>query len=60
VDDSPEPTTISSVGIGLLATPCRHVSAELYWGHPLRHIEVPDDDNAQDLGLHFRVNIAAF
>lgn len=60
VDDSPEPTTISSVGIGLLATPCRHVAAELYWGHPLRHIEVPDDDNAQDLGLHFRVNIAAF
>lgn len=57
---STEPTTLSSVGIGLLANPDRRVSAELYWGYRLRHIDTPKDENAQDLGLHFKVNISAF
>lgn len=55
-----DPALISSVGIGLLATPCRHVAAELYWGHPLRDFDPVDDRSAQDLGLHFRLNVSAF
>lgn len=60
VKGSSEPTTLSSVGIGLLLNPCRHVAAELYWGHPLRDIEQAEDNSAQDLGLHFRLNVSAF
>lgn len=52
-------TTISSAGIGILITPCKQVSAELFWGHPFRRVDSPHDD-PQDLGLSFRVNIEAF
>jgi hemolysin activation/secretion protein len=57
---SDEPTTIYSTGLGLLLNPNKHIAAELYWGYRLRHVDTPDDKNAQDLGLHFRVNVAAF
>ena len=51
--------TISSAGIGLLITPNKHCAAQLYWGHPFQRIKTGNDD-PQDLGLHFRVNIEAF
>lgn len=60
VNGSPDPTTIASTGIGLLFNPCKHASAEFYWGYRLRHIHVPDDAGAQGLGIGFRVNINAF
>jgi hemolysin activation/secretion protein len=60
VGGSPSPTTIESVGLGLLLTPNRHVNAQLYWGYRLRHVEIPADRDPQDLGLHFRVNVAVF
>jgi hypothetical protein len=30
------------------------VAAQLYYGHPLRHIRNPDRD-LQDAGVHFRI-----
>jgi hemolysin activation/secretion protein len=60
VRSSPSPTTIYSTGLGLLVAPNRHISAQLYWGYRLRHVEKPADRDPQDLGLHFRVNIQAF
>ena len=60
VRGSASPTTIYSTGLGLLLTPDRHISAQLYWGYRLREVEKPDDRDVQDLGLHFRINIQAF
>jgi len=60
VHGSPSPTTIYSTGLGLLVAPNRHISAQLYWGYRLRHVEEPADRDLQDLGLHFRVNLQAF
>ena len=60
VNGSPSPTTIYSTGIGLLVAPSRHFSAQLYWGHRLREVEIPDGSGAQGLGLTFKINIQAF
>ncbi len=60
VHGSSSPTTLYSTGLGLLITPNRHLNAQLYWGHPWRHVEISGERDAQDLGLHFRVNIDAF
>lgn len=57
---SPKPTTIYSAGVGILISPNKHINAQLYWGYRLRHIPTPVDENAQDLGLHFRVNFEVF
>jgi len=57
--DTPEPTTISSAGIGVLLTPNRHLRAQLYWGHAFRDIN-ESGDNLQDSGIHFQVNFEAF
>jgi len=46
--------------VGLLLAPDKHISAQLYWGYRLRHVEVPDDTGAQGLGLSFKINIQAF
>ena len=60
VEGSPDPTSIYSVGAGLLVNPSRHFSLEFYWGYRLEHIDVPDDSGAQGLGISFRVNVQAF
>ncbi len=60
VHNSPDLTTIYSMGVGLLLAPDKHFSASLYWGYRLRHVHVPDDRDVQDLGLHFKINILAF
>jgi hemolysin activation/secretion protein len=60
ITESPQPTTIYSTGLGLLLAPNKYINAELYWGYRLRHIPMPPDKNAQDLGLHFRVNFNLF
>jgi hemolysin activation/secretion protein len=59
-EESPSPTTIYSTGAGILFTPNKHLSAEVYWGYRLRDVEIPDDAGLQDLGLGFRVNLMAF
>ena len=60
VHGSPEPTTIYSSGAGLLITGNKYVSAGLYWGYRLHHVEMPRNAGAQGLGISFRVNIQAF
>ena len=40
--------------------PNKHISAELYWGYRLQHVEVPSDSGAQGVGISFRVIIQAF
>ena len=60
IHNSPNPTTIYSSGVGLLYSPNRHVSAQLYWGYRLRHVVSPDYRDPQGLGLHFRLVLQAF
>ena len=60
VEGSPSATSIYSIGSGLLVTPSKHLSVELYWGYRLNHVEIPDKSGAQGLGLSFKVNIQAF
>jgi hemolysin activation/secretion protein len=57
---STPPTTIYSTGLGLLFSPDKHISAQVYWGYRLRHVTMPSETDAQTLGLDFRLNIAAF
>lgn len=60
VNGSPSPTSIYSIGSGLLVSPNKHVSAELYWGYRLKHLDMPEHSGAQGLGLTFQVNVQAF
>mgnify|MGYP006380629831 FL=1 len=60
VDVSQSPSTIYSVGVGLLLSPGKHFSAQLYWGYRIRDVYIPDDSGLQGQGLDFRVNIMAF
>jgi hemolysin activation/secretion protein len=60
VDESLRPNNISSVGLGLLLTPSKHFSAQIYWGHQLREIDTTDDSGLQENGIHFKLNLMAF
>ncbi len=60
VNVSQSPSTIYSVGVGLLLSPGKHFSAQLYWGYRIRDVYIPDDSGLQGQGLDFRVNIMAF
>jgi len=53
--ETPDPKDISSVGLGLRWLPSKHVQAEVYWGHALRNLEEPEDDDLQDDGVHFEL-----
>lgn len=59
VGGSPSPTTIYSTGIGILINPNKYIDAQLYWGYRLKYVELPDN-NPQDLGLTFQINISVF
>jgi hemolysin activation/secretion protein len=59
VAGSPSLTSIYSIGSGLLFSPNKHLSLQLYWGYRLHHVDVPDDSGSQGLGLSFRINIEA-
>jgi hemolysin activation/secretion protein len=59
IGGSQSPSTLYSLGAGLLLAPNRRINAQLYWGYRLNHVQVPHND-AQDLGLTFRVNVVAF
>jgi hemolysin activation/secretion protein len=53
---TPDPKTISSVGLGLRWNPSANLHAELYWGYALRDIDNLDED-LQDSGIHFRIQV---
>jgi len=56
---TPSPTAIPSIGIGLILTPHKRVTAEMYWGYALTKIDLPHND-PQDSGFVFRVRVDAF
>jgi len=60
VNGSPSPTSIYSIGSGILVSPNKHISAQLYWGYRLKHVDLPADSGAQGLGISFQVNVQAF
>jgi hemolysin activation/secretion protein len=53
-----EPRKIGSVGVGLRATLSQYLFGEIYWGHPLRDVDEPEDHDLQDDGVHFAVTLA--
>ena len=55
--DTPDPRDISSVGIGVRWAPSRHLNAEVYYGHALRNLPEPEDDDLQDDGIHFEISL---
>lgn len=56
---TPDPRTISSVGVGFRWDPTANIHAELYWGYALRKIDNPHD-NLQDHGFHFQLSVRYF
>lgn len=50
-------TDISSVGLGLLATPTDWLNARIDYGYALRNIDEGTETDLQDNGLHFNVNL---
>lgn len=59
IDDRME--TLASVGLGLLFTPSRRTTAQLYWGYALNQKNrVDTGNNLQDYGLHFVISFNAF
>lgn len=59
IDDRTE--TLTSLGIGVLFTPSKYVTAQVYWGYAFNHKNTfSDGKNIQDYGLHFTLSIAAF
>ncbi len=60
VHDSSGPDEIYSAGVGLLLSPCKYFSAQIYWGYRLRDVSIPNDSGAQGDGISFKINIQAF
>jgi hemolysin activation/secretion protein len=50
----PQPSDLSSAGVGLIYNPHRRVNARLYWGYGFREFKQSSSD-LQDHGLHFKV-----
>jgi len=59
VNGGPEAKLISSVGVGLLLNPNKHVDLQFYWGYPLTDLNT-SEGNLQDLGIHFLANFYVF
>lgn len=59
-DQRPVGEFLISVGAGLIFTPSDHVDARVYYGQKLNDIVDDGDDNLQDMGIHFSVEIRAF
>jgi len=59
-ENSPSPTSIYSTGVGLLLSPGKHFSAQIYWGYQLRDLEMPDETGLQGYGVGLRLNLMAF
>lgn len=57
---SPGADTLAGTGVGLLFTPSPKVSAQLYWGHRLRSVPMPIEENLQTEGVTFRLTVMAF
>lgn len=51
---------LSSLGVGLVFTPNRHVNAQVYYGYALNRDVNDETDDLQDAGIHFNVLLLAF
>ena len=51
---------LHSAGLGLIYTPNRRLSAELYWARDLAAAALDKRENLQDQGLHFRIEWKVF
>ena len=51
---------LPSVGIGLLFTPNKYVSGQLYWGYALNREQLPSGNNLQNYGISFDLVVNAF
>jgi hemolysin activation/secretion protein len=51
---------LPSVGVGLIYTPNRHVSAQVYYGYALNRDVNEETDDVQDAGIHFNLLVLAF
>jgi hemolysin activation/secretion protein len=60
VNASPSPTSIYSIGSGLLYSPNKHIDAEVYWGYRINHVFIPSDSGAQGAGITFKFVVQAF
>jgi hemolysin activation/secretion protein len=52
--------TLPSVGLGLLFTPNKYVSAQIYWGYALNQAQLPSGNNLQNDGISFDLTVNAF
>ena len=57
--EDPDPSSISSVGIGLRGKVANNINAEFFYGYALRTIDYPQKD-IQDQGIHFRLIVNLF
>jgi hemolysin activation/secretion protein len=51
--------TLSSVGLGVVFTPERRVSLQVYYGYPMTN-QGDSHQDLQDIGLHFNFSVYAF
>jgi hemolysin activation/secretion protein len=60
VDGDSEGEFLSSVGVGLVFAPNRHLSAQVYYGYALNRDVNEETDDLQDAGIHFNLLVLAF
>lgn len=53
----PDPDSICSLGLGLRWVISKSAFAEIYWGHALEDVVQSGEDDLQDDGVHFQLNI---
>ncbi|MFA6498544.1 MAG: ShlB/FhaC/HecB family hemolysin secretion/activation protein, partial [Desulfurivibrionaceae bacterium] len=59
-DESAGDNTLHSVGLGLLWTPNKQFSVELYWAHNIKAATVKEEYDLQDDGIHFLLRYNVF
>ncbi len=57
---NPDPDFLASVGVGLRWSITPKLRAQAYWGHQLKDVDNPTDDDPQDDGFQFGVTWDAF
>lgn len=61
VDEAnPTPNSISSIGAGLHWHINADIVAKIYWAYALRDLEKPEQNDIQDDGIHFQVQMVVF
>jgi len=61
VDDvDPTPNNISSIGTGLHWHINSGIFAKIYWAYALRDLEKPEQDDIQDDGIHFQLQMVLY